>query len=367
MRNKKVALCNLQIPLEIQIEILSRLPVKSLLRFKCLEKSWCNLIKDSAFIAMHTNRFGKNTGEFLLCMSKTKYGPKYYKCYYKGNNVLLINGTERITPMSKDQQIFGSFNGLVCLHGDAPEQVNICFWNPSTQKIKKLPSYPRPYKYPSPLYGFGFCPKSNDYKVVIVHGWYNLLKLGVYTLSTDSWKSIIIEKESWRPCPYPFQQPYMFNGASHWVGRGSSSSDAAALIGSFQFEEEVFQTIKLPAPMSYTRRISVSEYRNQLSLIVSQYVCSSTIDFWVMKEYGSVESWVKLFSIEFPGYRSSSRLITLDSKDELVFLDDDGTRIFCYNTKTKQVLEPHQTLYPLKQAITCQETLVSLPGEYSVF
>ncbi|KAI3951233.1 hypothetical protein MKW92_050425, partial [Papaver armeniacum] len=37
-------------------DILSRLPVKSLMRFKCVSKSWCSLIKDPYFIDLHFSR-----------------------------------------------------------------------------------------------------------------------------------------------------------------------------------------------------------------------------------------------------------------------------------------------------------------------
>lgn len=43
------------LPLDIISYILSRLPVKSLLRFKCVSKSWCSLISYPQFIRMNLN------------------------------------------------------------------------------------------------------------------------------------------------------------------------------------------------------------------------------------------------------------------------------------------------------------------------
>ncbi|KAG6757042.1 hypothetical protein POTOM_037343 [Populus tomentosa] len=43
------------LPLDIISHILSRLPVKSLLPFKCLRKSWCSLFSDPQFIRVHFN------------------------------------------------------------------------------------------------------------------------------------------------------------------------------------------------------------------------------------------------------------------------------------------------------------------------
>ncbi|CAI9784455.1 unnamed protein product [Fraxinus pennsylvanica] len=51
-----MVMTHLFLPEEITIEILSRLPVKSLLRFKCVCKTWFSIIQDPKFIDMHMYR-----------------------------------------------------------------------------------------------------------------------------------------------------------------------------------------------------------------------------------------------------------------------------------------------------------------------
>ncbi|ESR45786.1 hypothetical protein CICLE_v10003707mg, partial [Citrus x clementina] len=41
---------------DLLVETLSRLPVKSLMRFMCVSKSWFSLVKDPNFICKHLNR-----------------------------------------------------------------------------------------------------------------------------------------------------------------------------------------------------------------------------------------------------------------------------------------------------------------------
>ncbi|XP_059624633.1 F-box/kelch-repeat protein At3g23880-like [Cornus florida] len=61
------------LPHDIIVQILSRLPVKSLLQFRCVCKSWCSLISDSHFVKTH-----------LSCMSRTDEDDdyKHYKVIF---------------------------------------------------------------------------------------------------------------------------------------------------------------------------------------------------------------------------------------------------------------------------------------------
>ncbi|XP_022722819.1 putative F-box protein At1g47790 [Durio zibethinus] len=48
-------------PLEIIVEILSNLPVESLLRFRCVHKSWKSLITDPFFVKKHLQKTQNDT------------------------------------------------------------------------------------------------------------------------------------------------------------------------------------------------------------------------------------------------------------------------------------------------------------------
>jgi hypothetical protein len=45
-----------RVPEDLQLDILVRLSVKSLLRFQCVSKSWMSLISSTGFISMHIKR-----------------------------------------------------------------------------------------------------------------------------------------------------------------------------------------------------------------------------------------------------------------------------------------------------------------------
>ena len=67
------------LPLEIINEILSRLPVKSLLRFLCVSKRWYARIKNQDFIKLHRQRSIENNRDRTLILGKMPRGkPRYF-------------------------------------------------------------------------------------------------------------------------------------------------------------------------------------------------------------------------------------------------------------------------------------------------
>ncbi|XVF71572.1 hypothetical protein PTKIN_Ptkin12aG0048900 [Pterospermum kingtungense] len=348
-KQKNAAHCSF-VPLDIQREILSRLPVKSLLRFKCVQQSWYNLIEDHAFIAMHRNRFGKNNNGFLLynCSKETLMSSKSYLGQPQGI-------------------IIGSSNGLVCLINNPvvedEDGLKMHVWNPSTRKIMELPKClcrqddeARFYVY---VFAFGFCSKVNGYKVVKVISSMPSPSVEVYTLGTKSWKKIVIPNGVF--ILWPSSQPNTFiNGASHWLG-GDINSPSKLLIVSFQFEEEVFLGMDLPTCNSnYASLLNlhITEYQNFLSVIVEVNV--NNFEFWVMKEYGVADSWVRQFAIDlrFPLYKHRLLpMLHMEKNGELLFRETTNKRAVWYNIKTKQIVE-QELPYSIWQVISCEETLV---------
>ncbi|XP_022748050.1 F-box/kelch-repeat protein At3g23880-like [Durio zibethinus] len=361
MENKAAAsLCSsFVVPLEIQREILSRTPVKSLIRFKCVQKSWCNLIQDRSFIVKHMDRFGKNRYGFLLRNFTFDQYIKQYCIGNESNNI--IEGTE-IHMSTKwlfgesKGSIIGSSNGLVCLSSHSfvlhqPDLLKIHIWNPSTRKIMELPichggdigaTIISPYFF----LGFGFCPKIDDYKVVRVmlyapsYGW-PPLEVQVYTLSTNSWKRTTTTNPGW--------------GLSPSLGRKRGHKWGLSLYRSSFTVSDIF----------------ITEYRSFLSLISKGADGNSAFDIWVMKEYGVADSWVKQFAIEVPvPLHKLQVMVNFDNNGAqlLLLLDKITRRLFWYDIKTNQIEEEHELLnflYPEEQVIGCKESLVSLPGEIS--
>ncbi|ONI29226.1 hypothetical protein PRUPE_1G188300 [Prunus persica] len=236
---------SIYIPEEILIDILLRLPVKSLVRFMCVCKSWRDLIESSSFIGRHLNRNVKNHGlTFLVGLECNEVKPKI-------RHSIFSNETFKATCLDMGGfGLYGSSNGLVCLSCKSLDlhcPVTIC--NPSIMKFVRLPvtnvSCPPKYQYRCVL-TFGFNSRLNDYKVVRLVTFIRGKKCNeveVYSLSTNSWKSIGVIPP-WIHALGWHSGRAVSNGIAYWImGRGEG--DSFHLV-SFDTGSEVFEQVLLP-------------------------------------------------------------------------------------------------------------------------
>ncbi|PHT77201.1 hypothetical protein T459_20723 [Capsicum annuum] len=142
-------------------EILSRLPVKSLLRFKFVLKSWSSLISSPEFTKYHLSLSANNNKDYtnhsvMWRIAQPEFNLK--ECpimeetnldyHMKNSGISCVNE--------------GSVNGLICLVNEAKE---LFLWNPTLRKYKKLSDFRTKLKDDAHCtYGFGYDDIHDDYK-----------------------------------------------------------------------------------------------------------------------------------------------------------------------------------------------------------
>ncbi|KAI5661939.1 hypothetical protein M9H77_21262 [Catharanthus roseus] len=345
------------LPQELVTHILTRVPAKSLMRFRCVSKSWKSLISSPHFVSMHTH-------EAFLSKPPTPAPRFLLRHYCKGQKVEIYSLHQNNETFDVEEEeikisfpfrglarfyfrIVGYCNGLLCLSDDLFGYSNLLMlWNPVIRRKLILP-LPRaifdnlgPYMF---MLGFGYDAKNNDFKVVrvaYVQGdyEYNVPPIvEIFCLSTGNWKEISTNLPHNLVIEQFWAQAFV-QGKVHWVAYKRSVgriSERENLIMAFDIAHEVFEDILLPKPLINESPINISAGVYEEKLAVFQYdkrfktkICS----IWVMEEYGVRKSWKKLFNIDVDGLG----IIFGFKKECDIMLTLSNGEIVSYDPRTKE-------------------------------
>ncbi|KAM1000550.1 hypothetical protein ACFX15_006922 [Malus domestica] len=264
---------NPNFPTDIMLDILSRLPVKSLCRFRCVSKSWRSLVTDPDFVKIHLNKAFENV-EIFHQRRRLMFSDGSHRSLYSLDLDEFLNHNDAVHNYLDEKENDNDINTnddddeavateLDYIYSEIPNNwVFMVFhcnglllcqlynWefylvNPATRKSKKLPDIPSSsIAYYFDLFGFGFDHSTDDYKMVDLRYLKGGIMFIVYTLKTGSWREIQRR--------YPYKSDLMLHGillsgGLHWLVnrvRGSSS-----VIISFDLAEEHVQEIPLPCDL----------------------------------------------------------------------------------------------------------------------
>ncbi|KAM3204178.1 F-box protein CPR1-like [Capsicum annuum] len=187
--------------------ILSRLPIEDLMKFRSVCKSWSNLIRDPCFINMHMNQRSLYKESYLI--GKDSLDVTENECCTLYSDETFAEHKKLEFPLcepTKSFEVFGCCNGvLFLLYPTTPRSSSkLYFWNPATKMIKNLCRSPvqLPDVSNHLVFGFGYVPQLDEYKVVriLYHEERNLTGpptlppvVEIYSLKTNSWTKIEIE------------------------------------------------------------------------------------------------------------------------------------------------------------------------------
>ncbi|PON54620.1 F-box domain containing protein [Parasponia andersonii] len=207
---------------DVVIIILSKLPVKSLIRFKCVCKSWYSLIQSPFFITTHLNSNKVHHRDYLgLLMNDGVITSRQYLISFFSYNPIkfdMMKFSSKLILPFKCPRIIGSCNGLLCM---VTETFEYYVLNPATREFKTLEQHEH---WENLCYGFGFDPKANDYKLVR----FTVGKTEVLTLKSNSWRPIIVMSDEDHSTSVmkgvrlvEYWSKAVLNNALHWVGESS--------------------------------------------------------------------------------------------------------------------------------------------------
>uniref|UniRef100_A0A2P2K4Y2 F-box protein At5g62510-like n=1 Tax=Rhizophora mucronata TaxID=61149 RepID=A0A2P2K4Y2_RHIMU len=364
----------------IYTHILPRLPVRSLMRFRCVSKYWNQLTYDPSFARLHKSL---HCPTHLLITSWSVVGDEsrihfvsvpVRKDAKLGTPVHLLS-----LPIDK-HYVLQSLNGLLCIHrsnmmypyhGDKP----VFIFNPSTREIATVPVDDTLKTRSSHVsYYFGFCQLTNEHKVLGLRRFFNMdfepisIECEVYTIGSGSWRRI-------KPAvPFDpaeltyYTDPVCFNGALHWICQSQKS------IVAFDVGGECFREFQMPEGFpsrSFLGYLLIVGGR--LAMVNGKHLFDeSTMELWVLDDYQK-HVWVK-DCIKFPfDWTESGRPIpagTIHNGELLLLpiLSVSSMSVLFYDMKRRsfrrvEVSGLPEHFLPISQRITSyEESIMALGG-----
>ncbi|KAG4380386.1 hypothetical protein AAZX31_16G148100 [Glycine max] len=357
------------LPQELIIEILLRLPVKSLVRFKCVCKLWLSLISDPHFAISHFEQAAiHNERLVLLAPCAREFRSIDFNASLHDNSASAALKLDFLPPKPYYVRILGSCRGFVLL--DCCQSLHV--WNPSTGVHKQVPRSPivsdMDVRFFTFLYGFGYDPSTHDYLVVQASNNPSsddyATRVEFFSLGANAWKEIEGIHLSYMNYFHDVRVGSLLNGALHWITCRYDLLIHVVVV--FDLMERSFSEIPLPVDFDIEyfydyNFCQLGILGECLSICVVGYYCSTEI--WVMKEYKVQSSWTKTIVVcvdDIPNrYFSqvcctkSGDIVGITGTTGLVKCNDKGQlqehRSYCNGPKGYQV-----TVYT--------ESLLSLPS-----
>ncbi|GLU20566.1 hypothetical protein SLE2022_367570 [Rubroshorea leprosula] len=267
-----------KLPLDIISDVFILLPVKTLVRFKCLSKPCCAVIDDPDFTRLHLER-SKETRSNLNLILK---GLNLYTVDFDTLDVAVP--IDHPFSIATGTEAFGSCNGLIGLRNS---ERFLALFNPSTRKLMKLPTSPIDLPDDSSKSGRGY---------------------GV-----------------------------LANGVLHWVLPPRSEMGWRNMIVGFDLGTEEFTEVPLPDNIDQNFLLDVGVLDGCLCMICNYNQVN--VEILVMKRYGLKESWTSLLSIQKATPTNLVKFLRplAYSRDRMkVLLEMDSQKLVWYDLQRKK-------------------------------
>ncbi|KMT04207.1 hypothetical protein BVRB_8g185020 [Beta vulgaris subsp. vulgaris] len=266
------------LPFDLIHKILLWLPATSLLRLKCVSKSWYHVINSPDFIKLnlsHSLTSNSNKSLILYAYNNSLYTLDFHDLRCRVTELPYHQAMANFaSPQQHDFKLTGSCNGLICFRF---RDDNLALYNPATRACKVLPQI----NFKNRLFSeveFSYDCMSDDYKVLRFAESDNHTFL--YSLKINAWEMVLSPPWNWKSVKFP---SILVNNTLHWMDCKHKD------IKCFDLFTRRYYVLLLPKKVSPTYFPLLAVLKGEL-FVVTYY-----FDIWVMKEYGVEESWTRLF------------------------------------------------------------------------
>ncbi|KAF8082712.1 hypothetical protein N665_0809s0014 [Sinapis alba] len=285
------------IPRELEDEILSRVPEKSLARFRSVCKQWNTQLVDETFLEQHSSRMDYN-----------------YNDYGDQHRIIINNARSRLSSLDMVDPSSAIINDISlinrntltrCARGSKCTRLFtalLLVWNPMLKETRWVKCGSDFHCFDD-AYGLGFVRQSpptqhRSYKIVRFRCARNDRdrppRVEFYEFTSNSWKVIVDITFDWH-LKLPLSNVSL-GGTPYWIGLKQDD----AFIQSFDFSNERFQPLdQLPFGYNEYNPLALEIFRgNQLSLLEQCHV-TRKISIWVRH---LITPWTILMVVTIPHF-----------------------------------------------------------------
>ncbi|GFP95435.1 F-box protein cpr30 [Phtheirospermum japonicum] len=323
------------LPENIVLCILTRLPVKSIARFKSVCKPWRHLFSTPEFLKSHQSQFSSDPKNQSLIV---------HRVYKNSSDTSFFNiESNAMNPSAIDYRngdIVGCCNGLVCVNYGKV----IVLLNPATMMFSRIA--PSSLEGCGPLYtyervslGFGYDAEGNDFKVVRFfrlkenqkHESIAYEGVEVYSGNSGSWTTIgpgfwfrVLTGTS----------PLIVNGNPYWLAEVDQC--LGDYLVCFDVRELVFRTVPISSfDLDLVDPLFV-EWRGSLGVLVStidddRWRGVKSLDVWVFDDGEQI--WRKNRTFVGPCKLNVDLFLACSKNGRVVGKCPDG-KLFMFDTET---------------------------------
>ncbi|KAL5983421.1 hypothetical protein ACLOJK_017506 [Asimina triloba] len=352
-------------PDDVILQILVRLPVKSLFRFKTVCKLWCRLPSEKFFIHFY-NEISLKDSMVLVEMRKSSSADCNFVCVDRSSCASEFS----LGFLNDRVKIRASCNGLLCC-SSIPNRGVYYVCNPMTRECKMLPrSRERPFSRYHPddeamLVGLAADPSAKKFNVVLA-GFYrsfgrrplDCLVCLVFDSEANAWRRFVSS------CLEDFthmnrNQAVFASGSVHWLTYTCSH----VLV--LDLGTEVWRKIRLPDEIvnGSGTRIYLLELEGKVSVIE---ISGGWMTIWVLLDYERAE-WTIVDRVSLRCIKASIRsAFPISQNDDFIFLaTQNQVLVFSRKNKVWKVVYSVMGMvaYPLWfSAYAFRSTLLSCHG-----
>lgn len=291
------------IPNDLLLDIMSRLPVKSIVRLRCVCKQWCFLTYDAHFTGQHSNRALKRPHIILVPFKISGFRNKLPLYEFEFGSTEDDRIKEYCSPIEVEHSIIyavsNPVNGLVVIFRHVSSTCHNYLLNPATRELAKLPqAKSTTFSINHCEIGFCFDVTTGEYKLVKIdqRESTNRFTCEVLTIGSQKWRYV-----GELPCRIWFAEAPFLNGTLYW--RANISHDPYHVIGALAFDikEEKFRVLPIPVHFpTNLNRVHFCLFKSGGQIFIAEASSSPNkhlLRIWMLKD-GENPEWKLEYDVD---------------------------------------------------------------------